>query len=42
MRNIEEILRTFTNDSLLPKAKPKGVIILSGGMDSVTLLHSAT
>jgi 7-cyano-7-deazaguanine synthase len=39
MRSIDAILAACTDDALLPPASSKGVIILSGGMDSVTLLH---
>jgi 7-cyano-7-deazaguanine synthase len=39
MRSIDSILAEFTDDLLLPPAGSSGVIILSGGMDSVTLLH---
>lgn len=39
MQTIESILGTFTDASLLPREGSSGVQILSGGMDSVTLLH---
>ncbi len=39
MRTIDAIVQEFTDDALLPPVGAKGVIILSGGMDSVTLLH---
>lgn len=39
MQDIEHILSACTDDSLLPPQGSKGIIILSGGMDSVTLLH---
>ncbi len=39
MRSIDEILKAYADTSLLPKKGSKGVMILSGGMDSVTLLH---
>ncbi len=39
MKTINDILGTFTDTTLLPEKKSKGVMILSGGMDSVTLLH---
>ena len=39
MQTIEAILGGFTDATLLPKEGSSGVIILSGGMDSVTLLH---
>ncbi len=39
MRSIDSIVADFTDDSLLPPQGSTGVIILSGGMDSVTLLH---
>lgn len=42
MRIIENILKAFTDNTLLPKKRSKGVLILSGGMDSVTLLHFLT
>jgi 7-cyano-7-deazaguanine synthase len=39
MQPINEVLAGFTDASLLPPISSSGVIILSGGMDSVTLLH---
>ncbi len=39
MRSIDSILGQYTDASLLPEKGSRGVIILSGGMDSVTLLH---
>lgn len=39
MRSIDTLLADFTDASLLPKEGSSGVQILSGGMDSVTLLH---
>ncbi|MBM3227663.1 7-cyano-7-deazaguanine synthase QueC [Candidatus Peribacteria bacterium] len=39
MHSIDSILRQYTDASLLPQKGSSGVIILSGGMDSVTLLH---
>lgn len=39
MRSIKEILTGFTDDTLLPPEDSSGVQIISGGMDSVTLLH---
>lgn len=39
MRNIASIVSAFIDPVNLPKAGEKGAIILSGGMDSVTLLH---
>ncbi len=39
MRTIPAILGAYTDKTLLPPEGAAGVIILSGGMDSVTLLH---
>ncbi len=39
MRSIDAILAQYTDACLLPEKGSRGVIILSGGMDSVTLLH---
>ncbi len=39
MRSIQEILSGFTDSTLLPQEGSAGVQILSGGMDSVTLMH---
>jgi 7-cyano-7-deazaguanine synthase len=39
MQTIPEILSAFTGKTHLPPEGASGVIILSGGMDSVTLLH---
>lgn len=39
MRTINEILSGFTDMTLLPPVGSSGVQIVSGGMDSVTLLH---
>ena len=39
MRSISDILTGFTDKTLLPSEGSSGVQILSGGMDSVTLLH---
>lgn len=39
MRPISEILHAYTDATLLPADDASGVQILSGGMDSVTLLH---
>ena len=39
MQSIDAILTAFTDNPLLPPTGARGGIILSGGMDSVTLLH---
>ena len=39
MQSISKILSDFTDTSLLPPGGSFGVQIISGGMDSVTLLH---
>lgn len=39
MRTIDSILSGFTDTTLLPPQGSSGVQIISGGMDSVTLLH---
>ncbi len=39
MRTIDTILATYSDASMLPPIGSSGVLILSGGMDSVTLLH---
>ncbi len=39
MRTIDSILSGFTDTTLLPAEGSAGVHIISGGMDSVTLLH---
>ncbi len=42
MKSIEKIFTDFTDPTLLPPVGSSGVLILSGGMDSVTLLHFLT